>query len=61
MAIKDAIACMTKKLILGEYGPCTRPFVILDIDEYNLILKTLETADKRRRVPVESHRESPAI
>ncbi|MCP4339786.1 MAG: hypothetical protein GY799_13065 [Desulfobulbaceae bacterium] len=56
MAVKDAIEALKSKTILGEYGAVTRPFVVLDIDEYNLILKTLEKSSRQRKIPRETHR-----
>ena len=61
MALKDALKCLDGKLVLGEYGPCTRPFVILDVDEYQMIREEIESASKRRRVPREQSRENQAI
>jgi hypothetical protein len=60
VALKDALECIEHKHVLGEYGPCTRPFVVLDIDEYNLLLDELKRATRRRRVPNESTRETNA-
>jgi len=61
MAVKDALKCLNEKHILGEYGPCTRPFVILDVDEYHMIIDALKTESKRRRVPRESSRETQTV
>ena len=61
MAIKDALDILKAKPVLGEYGATTRPFVILDVDEYNAIVKTLEDATKRPRVPREAKRQSPTV
>ena len=56
--LKAALAILKGKLVLGEYGPQTRPFVVLDVDEYDAICKSLETATTKRRVPRESRRQT---
>ena len=56
MAIKDALELLKSKVVIGEYGAATRPFVILDIDEYRMLLRELEKGQRRKRVPRESAR-----
>jgi len=56
MALKEALQVLKSKTILGEYGAVTRPFVVLDIDEYNLLLEALEKSTKQKRVPRETRR-----
>jgi len=56
--LKAALAILKGKLVLGEYGPQTRPFVVLDVDEYDAICKSLETATTRKRVPRETSRQT---
>ena len=48
MALKQALKILKEKPVLGEYGPVTRPFVVLDVEEYDLIVKEIEKASKRR-------------
>lgn len=60
MALKDALAMLEGKLVLGEYGPQTRPFVVLDIDEYQILIRELKTISKRRKVPSETSRQTNA-
>ena len=58
MALKDALECLEQKHVLGEYGPQTRPFVVLDVIEYEMIVRELKNADRRRKVPREAKRET---
>lgn len=50
----DLLNRLREKNILGEYGAFTRPFVILDINEYREILAALESKPKRGRPKVPS-------
>ncbi len=62
MALKDALDCLKGKHILGEYGPCTRPFVVLDVEEHAMIIEEIQKSTRRKRVPSESFRsESQAV
>lgn len=56
VTLKAALAILKKKLVLGEYGPQTRPFVVLDVDEYEMIVTALENANKATKVPRETSR-----
>jgi hypothetical protein len=58
LAIKDAIQLLKSKPMLGEYGAVTRPFVILDVDEYRMLLDELEKLNRRKRVPREAERQT---
>lgn len=58
MALKDALAMLKGKIVLGEYGPQTRPFVVLDIDEYQALIRELENTTKRPKVPRETRRQN---
>lgn len=58
MALKDALSILESKPVLGEYGAVTRPFVLLDVDEYRLIVSELKAATRRKRVPRETSREA---
>jgi len=60
MALKDALTMLEGKLVLGEYGPQTRPFVVLDIDEYQILIRELKAIAKRRKVPRETSRQTNA-
>lgn len=58
MDLKAARALLEGKHVLGEHGPVTRPFVILDVDEYHALLGALVDATEKpkRRVPREQVR-----
>ena len=58
MALKSTLAMLKGKLVLGEYGPQTRPFVVLDIDEYQALIRELENSTKRPKVPREARRQT---
>lgn len=49
MEVKGLLSALKAKVIMGEYGPCNRPYVILDIDEYQAVLEALESKPKRGR------------
>jgi len=61
VTLKSALEILQKKPTLGEYGPITRPFVILDIDEYESIVHALEAKTRQKRVPREARRETAAV
>lgn len=58
MALAELVAMLKKKHVLGEYGAFTRPFVVLDVDEYHALIDALsKQADRpRRKVPHETVR-----
>lgn len=56
MVDKELLKCLKEKLILGEFGAFTRPYVILDVDEYLAVIEHLQKQEKRRRVPSETVR-----
>ena len=47
--MSDILKKLRQKCILGEYGAFTRPYVILDVDEYHAVLAALEDKPKRGR------------
>lgn len=56
MELSDLIAQLREKPVLGEYGAFNRPYVILDIDEYQALLQALEKRQRARRVPKQTTR-----
>jgi hypothetical protein len=58
MALDDLIRTLEEKLVLGEYGAFTRPYIVLDVDEYQDILKALKAKQRgrSRKVPHEQIR-----
>lgn len=58
MDLSEALEILQKKPVLGEYGAFNRPFVILDIDEFNSLLDVMRAAGEKpkRRVPREQVR-----
>lgn len=56
MELKDLQNMLENKIVIGEYGAFTRPYVVLDIDEYQALLEELKARRKRREVPRESAR-----
>jgi len=58
MALDDLIKALDTKIVQGEYGAFSRPFVVLDVDEYHEIVKLLKTKrrGRPRKVPHEAVR-----
>jgi len=58
MALDDLVRTLEEKLVLGEYGAFTRPYVVLDVDEYQEIIKALKAKQRGRprKVPHEQIR-----
>jgi hypothetical protein len=58
MALDELIRTLEEKLVLGEYGAFTRPYIVLDVDEYQDILKALKAKQRgrQRKVPHEQIR-----
>jgi len=59
MAVDKAlIDALEEKIILGEEGAFTRPYVILDVEEYRAVLDALKTKTRKttKKVPRETIR-----
>jgi len=55
---KSLIKALEEKIILGEQGAFTRPYVILDVDEYEAVLSALKARTRKatKEVPRETVR-----
>lgn len=51
MAVADALKMLKSKAVLGEYGTFTRPYVVLDITEYEQLLVALSQERPKRGRP----------
>lgn len=58
MALDELIKALETKVIQGEYGAFSRPFVVLDVDEYQAVIKALQSKRRSsaRKVPNETVR-----
>jgi len=58
MALEELINTLEEKLVLGEYGAFTRPYIVLDVDEYREVIKALKAKQRgrSRKVPHEQIR-----
>ena len=56
--MKDLYTRLTEKPILGEFGAFNRPYVVIDVDEWQEILERLKpkTRRKKQEVPLEAVR-----
>jgi len=55
---RSLIKALEEKTILGEHGAFTRPYVILDVDEYKAVLSALKARNRKatKEVPRETVR-----